>query len=120
MNHTTDMAELKAEIKRWSTELGFQQTGVSDVDLGAVEARLDQWLLAGFHGTMDYMRRHGTKRTHPEELVPGSLRVVSVGMDYLPESQTIAAGLLDHDAKAYVSRYALGRDYHQVFRGRLR
>ena len=114
------MAALKAEIGRWSTELGFQQTGVSDVDLGAVEARLDAWLEAGFHGTMDYMRRHGTKRTRPAELVPGTLRVISVRMDYLPESQTTAAGLLDHDAKAYVSRYALGRDYHKVLRGRLR
>ena len=117
---TTDMPALKAEIKRWSAELGFQRTGVSDVDLGTVEARLDAWLAAGFHGSMHYMQRHGTKRTRPDELVPGTLRVVSVGMDYLPESQSSACGLIDHETKAYVSRYALGRDYHKVLRGRLR
>ena len=114
------MPALKAEIKRWSAELGFQQIGVSDVDLGAVEARLDAWLDAGFHGTMHYMQRHGTKRTRPDELVPGTLRVLSVGMDYLPEAQSSASSLLDHESKAYVSRYALGRDYHKLLRGRLR
>lgn len=114
------MPALKAEIKRWGAELGFQQIGVSDVDLSAVEARLDAWLAAGFHGTMHYMQRHGTKRTRPDELVPGTLRVLSVGMDYLPEAQSSASGLLDHESKAYVSRYALGRDYHKVLRGRLR
>ena len=114
------MPALKAEIKRWSAELGFQQIGVSDVDLSAVEARLDAWLDAGFHGTMHYMQRHGTKRTRPDELVPGTLRVLSVGMDYLPEAQSSASDLLDHESKAYVSRYALGRDYHKLLRGRLR
>ena len=117
---TSDLPALKAEIKRWSAELGFQRTGVSDIDLAAVEARLGEWLAAGFHGTMHYMQRHGTKRTRPDELVPGTLRVVSVAMDYLPESQSSAASLIDHEAKAYVSRYALGRDYHKVLRARLR
>ncbi len=116
----TDMAALKAEIVGWGEELGFQQVGVSDINLAQAEQRLQQWLAARFHGTMDYMQRHGSKRSRPEELVPGTARVISVRMDYLPESQQSAKRLLDDDSRAYVSRYALGRDYHKVMRGRLR
>lgn len=115
-----DYAALKAKIVDWGESLGFQQVGVSDIDLDQAEARLQNWLAGGFHGTMQYMQRHGTKRSHPEELVPGTVRVVSVRMDYLPESQDRAKALLDHPSKAYLSRYALGRDYHKVLRGRLR
>lgn len=115
-----DYAELKARIIDWAESLGFQQLGVSDIDLRKAEARLRDWLDQGRHGTMHYMQRHGTKRSQPDELVPGTLRVVSVRMDYLPESQQRAKALLDHPTKAYVSRYALGRDYHKVMRGRLR
>ncbi len=115
-----DMAALKAAIRDWSRELGFQQVGVSDVDLAAAEARLESWLNRKFHGTMDYMQRHGKKRSRPAALVPGTLRVVSVRMDYLPERQDAAVALLDHPRKAYISRYALGRDYHKVMRKRLR
>ncbi len=115
----TDMAALKAEVLQWSTELGFQQAGVTDIDLSVAEERLRSWLSARFHGAMDYMERHGSKRSRPDELVPGTLRVISVRMDYLPEDQTAARGLLDHESRAYVSRYALGRDYHKVLRKRL-
>ena len=113
------MVALKHEITGWCHELGFQQAGVSDIDLSQAEARLAEWLDARFHGTMHYMERHGTRRSRPEELVPGTVRVISVRMDYLVEEQERAIGLLDHASKAYVSRYALGRDYHKVLRQRL-
>ncbi|MBT8086913.1 MAG: tRNA epoxyqueuosine(34) reductase QueG [Gammaproteobacteria bacterium] len=114
------MAALKAEIADWCKELGFQQCGVSDIDLSTAEGRLGQWLQQRFHGTMDYMRRHGKKRSRPECLVPGTVRVLSVRMDYLPDEGSDPKALLDHVSRAYVSRYALGRDYHKVLRGRLR
>ena len=119
-NGTTDMAALKAEVVAWCRQLGFQQAGVSDIDLAAADARLNDWLEQRFHGSMHYMERHGSKRSHPEELVPGTVRVISVRMDYLPDSQQRMQSLLDDEARAYVSRYALGRDYHKVLRGRLR
>ncbi len=114
------MAALKANIIEWCVELGFQQAGVSDVDLAVAEARLADWLAAKFHGSMQYMQRHGEKRSRPEQLVPGTVRVISVRMDYLPETRDDAKRLLDHESRAYVSRYALGRDYHKVLRSRLR
>ena len=116
----TDMAALKTEVVEWCNELGFQQAGVCDVDLADAEDRLGAWLAARFHGTMDYMQRHGTKRSRPAELVPGTVRVISVRMDYLPEPQEQARQLLDDGSRAYISRYSLGRDYHKVLRGRLR
>ncbi|NNF40819.1 MAG: tRNA epoxyqueuosine(34) reductase QueG [Woeseiaceae bacterium] len=116
----TDMAVFKTEIADWCVELGFQQAGISDIDLAEAETRLATWLERKFHGTMSYMQRHGTKRSRPDELVPGTVRVISVRMDYLPEPQEAAQLALDHDSRAYISRYALGRDYHKVLRGRLR
>jgi epoxyqueuosine reductase len=115
-----DAARLKADICEWALDLGFQQVGVSDIDLACAESRLQEWLQAGFQGRMDYMSRHGTKRSRPQELVPGTLRVISARMDYLPQAQAEAISLLDHERQAYVSRYALGRDYHKVLRNRLR
>ena len=117
---TADMTALKGEVIKWCGELGFQQAGIADIDLADAEARLAEWLKAKFHGSMDYMERHGSKRSRPEELVPGTVRVISVRMDYLPESQDAAKALLDDGSIAYISRYALGRDYHKVLRGRLR
>jgi epoxyqueuosine reductase len=116
----TEIAALKADIVAWSRELGFGQCGVSDIDLGTAEERLADWLAKKFHGSMHYMERHGTRRSRPAELVPGTIRVISARMDYLPESQEAAIGLLDDETRAYVSRYALGRDYHKVLRSRLR
>lgn len=120
MAEKPDLHALAESIRSWSTELGFQQTGISDVDLAAAEDRLAQWVRKKFHGEMHYMSRHGLKRSRPDLLVPGTVRVISVRMDYLPQDQALAADLLDHPRYAYVSRYALGRDYHKVLRGRLR
>ncbi len=114
-----DLAALALAIKAWSLELGFQQAGITGVDLPAIhEARLQQWLAAGYQGDMDYMAAHGHKRTRPAELVPGTLRVVSLRMDYLPGETRMAQRLADPEA-AYISRYALGRDYHKLIRNRL-
>ena len=115
-----ELEALKTELRMQAAELGFQQLGVSDIDLAEAEGRLADWIDAGFHGEMGYMQRHGTKRSRPAELVPGTVRVISVRMDYLVEPAAGAAELLDHGSKAYVSRYALGRDYHKVLRGRLK
>ncbi|MDH3266232.1 MAG: tRNA epoxyqueuosine(34) reductase QueG [Gammaproteobacteria bacterium] len=119
MNSIQTPTALKADIVRWGIELGFQQVGVSDIDLAHAEQRLRRWLADDCHGDMDYMHKHGEKRSRPAELVPGTVRVISVRMDYLPEQQDDARALLDHQSKAYVSRYALGRDYHKVMRRRL-
>ncbi len=116
----TDMTALKRDIIAWCSELGFQQTGIADIDLSHAESHLADWLRAKYHGSMAYMERHGTKRSRPQELVPGTLRVISVRMDYLPEPQDAAKQRLDDGTSAYISRYALGRDYHKVLRGRLR
>lgn len=116
---TEDLSALKEDIFRWGAELGFQQLGVSDINLDEAESRLAQWLADGMHGEMAYMSRHGTKRSRPEQLVPDTVRVISARMDYLPHDQERAKKLLDHESRAYVSRYALGRDYHKVLRGRL-
>ena len=115
-----DLSTLKDDIVQWGSALGFQQVGISDVNLGEAEERLGEWLQAKFHGNMDYMQRHGTKRSRPGELVEGTIRVISVRMDYLSQSQEEAIDQLDHASKSYISRYALGRDYHKVLRGRLR
>jgi epoxyqueuosine reductase len=114
----TDLAPLAASIKAWGAALGFQAVGIADADLGAAETRLAEWLARGFHGEMDYMARHGAKRARPAALVPGTLRVISARMDYLPAAADAEATLADR-SKAYVSRYALGRDYHKVLRARL-
>ncbi len=119
MQDDADLDQLKHDIVEWSREMGFQQLGVADIDLGDAEARLRDWLGRRFHGSMDYMQRHGTKRSRPDELIPGTVRVISVRKDYLVEEQDQAKNALDHPARAYVSRYALGRDYHKVLRRRL-
>ncbi len=115
---TQDLASLAQSIKEWGRELGFQQVGITDVELGEHEHHLQRWLDAGHQGEMDYMAAHGSKRSHPDELVPGTLRVISLRMDYLP-GDTRMAKVLGQPEKAYVSRYALGRDYHKLIRKRL-
>lgn len=113
-------AALARAIKAWGAELGFQQVGITDTDLGPAETRLLAWLAAGRQGDMAYMARHGTRRTRPAELLPGTLTVISVRLDYLPESQARMVEALADPARAYVARYALGRDYHKILRRRLR
>ena len=110
---------LVADIRRWGAELGFQQIGVSDIDLSKAEERLATWLARGYQGDMAYMSRHGEKRSRPATLLPGTTSVVSARMDYLPDETSSPGELLDHASKAYVSRYALGRDYHKLMRKRL-
>jgi epoxyqueuosine reductase len=114
-----DYRTLARQIKGWGLELGFQQVGITDTDLGEDEAHLLQWLAKSRHGCMDYMQRHGTRRSRPAELVPGTVRVISVRMDYWPAGSKPAEKLLQDPASAYLSRYALGRDYHKLMRKRL-
>lgn len=113
------MGDLAKRIRSWGKELGFQQVGFSDTDLDEHEAHLNRWLANGFHGEMEYMRRHGTRRSRPQELEPGTLRVISVRMDYLPETTASIEDLLKLPDKGVISRYALGRDYHKLMRRRL-
>ncbi|MEM7611483.1 MAG: tRNA epoxyqueuosine(34) reductase QueG [Pseudomonadota bacterium] len=110
---------IRSKIDSWAKALGFDAIGVSDIALGDAEPRLQRWLAKRYHGDMRYMQRHGMKRSRPAELLPGTIRIISVRMDYLPEPQADAIAQLDHASKAYVSRYALGRDYHKLMRRRL-
>jgi len=114
-----DFQTLRTDIDRWSAELGFQRVGVTGVELGDDEAHLLNWLDAGFHGEMDYMARHGLRRSRPAELHSGTVRVISARMDYAPPALGNAWHVLDDDEKGYVARYAFGRDYHKVLRHRL-
>lgn len=99
--------------------LGFNAVGISNIDLSVAEQRLLDWLAQGYHGDMAWMAHHGSKRSRPAELVPGTLSVISVRMDYFPPDSVDAEMLLNHPERAYISRYALGRDYHKVLRQRL-
>lgn len=110
---------MKSDIFRWGMELGFQQLGVADTDLQEHERHLLDWLEQGMHGQMSYMQRHGTRRSRPAELLPGTLRVISARMDYLTEQAQDARQLLEQPEQALISRYALGRDYHKLMRQRL-
>ncbi len=113
-----DPAGLAARVKAWGRELGFQKVGIAAVELPEDERHLLAWLEAGHNGGMAWMARHGTRRARPAEIVPGTLRVISARMDYWPGGVDADTVLAD-PSLAYVSRYALGRDYHKVVRGRL-
>jgi len=115
---TPALAELAESIRDWGRELGFQQAGITSVDLGEHAEHLESWLAAGYQGEMAYMAAHGSKRSHPEQLVPGTLRVISLRMDYLPGDTQMTRALKAPET-AYLSRYALGRDYHKLIRKRL-
>ena len=115
----TDYAVLAQDIKRWGAELGFQQVGIADCDLPEAEARLMEWLGKGYHGEMEYLERHGTKRSRPGELVPGTLRVIAARMNYSPPGARDSWEVMADGSRAYVSRYALGRDYHKLMRARM-
>lgn len=112
------MQDLAKQIKQWGQELGFQQIGITDTDLSHYEQRFLDWLAAGFHGEMAYMAKHGTKRSRPAELLPGTIRIISARMDYFPPGNE-APQVLNDSHKGYISRYALGRDYHRLMRKRL-
>ncbi len=115
----SELAQLASRIKNWGEELGFQQLGITDTQLKGHEKLLLKWLEKGYHGSMEYMERHGTSRSRPAELVPGTVRVISARMDYLTDAARPAAELMDEPDKALISRYAMGRDYHKVMRKRL-
>ena len=116
MTPPLDLAALKRELASRARELGFGALGVASVEIPEDEQHLLRWLEAGFHGDMRYMERHGSKRSRPQELVPGTVRVISARMDYWPaEARGAAQALADPEA-GYISRYALGRDYHKVLR----
>ena len=123
-NSIADTDKLISKITTWAIELGFQGVGFSDVDLSAAEEQLMKWLNKDYHGDMDWMQKHGTKRSRPEELVEGTRSIISVRMDYLPPTSSAQQSLdpvmvLNHPELGYISRYALGRDYHKVMRKRL-
>ena len=119
MSYPLDLQQLAEQIKQWGRDLGFQQVGICDTDLSAEEPKLQAWLDKQYHGEMDWMARHGMMRARPHELLPGTLRVISVRMNYLPAKAAFASTLKDPQL-GYVSRYALGRDYHKVLRNRLK
>lgn len=116
---SVDLDNLANNIKAWGKSLGFQQVGIADIDVSQHQQALLEWIDKGYHGQMSFFERNIEKRLHPEQLLPGTLRVISVRMDYLPEDAAFASTLED-PKKAYISRYALGRDYHKVMRKRLK
>jgi epoxyqueuosine reductase len=113
------MQELSTSIKNWGLALGFNHIGITDTNLHEAETRHEDWIKKGFHGEMDYMAKHGVKRTRPAELVPNTLRVISVRLDYLPPNAADSERIMQNNEKAFISRYALGRDYHKVLRNKL-
>ncbi len=115
----TDFAALTSTIKTWAQELGFQAVGISDTDLHTESIELAQYLAEGRHGSMDYMARHGMLRAEPAQLVPGTLRIISVRLDYTPPAAADSWQVMAASDKAFLSRYALGRDYHKVLRAKL-
>ena len=115
----SNYATLTEQIRGWAHELGFQAVGISDTNLDAAEAGLLKWLGQGLHGELDYMAKHGVKRSRPAELIPGTLRVISLRMNYLPPAAKDSWQVMEDSEQAFISRYALGRDYHKVLRNRL-
>jgi len=118
--NTQELAELAEQIKCWGLDQGFDAVGITDIELSQHEQHLDKWLAKGMHGKMDYMHKHGTMRSHPEQLLSGTSRVISCRLDYAPHDIDNAEAMLDKDQIAYISRYALGRDYHKVMRAKLK
>ena len=120
-NPPRDFVALTIAIKAWSKELGFQDIRIADAaaDMSQAEAGLREWLGQGHHGEMDYMAKHGSRRTRPAELVSGTLRVISVRMNNTPPVAKNSWEVMQDGTRAFISRYALGRDYHKVLRARL-
>ena len=112
-------AQLATQIKSWGAELGFQAVGIAGVELPQAEQRLMEWLAAGRHGAMNYMAKHGSKRARPAQLLPGTLRVISARLDYRPPQTRDSWEVMHDPDSAFISRYALGRDYHKLMRQRL-
>ena len=116
--NTLDSHKLAEEIKVWGQELGFQQVGITDINMREHAEHLQDWLKKNYHGEMAYMADHGDMRYRPEKLVPKTLRIITVRMDYMPpEIETLK--IINSPQQAYISRYALGRDYHKLMRKRI-
>lgn len=113
-----DLLHLRQQLDQWCSELGFQQVGVSSIDTGQHGQHLADWLANHYHGEMAYMADHGSMRANPDQLLPGTVSIISVRMDYRPHEPDFHQSLSDPD-RAYVARYALGRDYHKVIRKKL-
>jgi epoxyqueuosine reductase len=118
MDNEPDFQQLANDIKLWGEAFGFQQIGITDIDLTAYEARFNAWIANGFHGSMHYMKQQGSKRYRPAELIPNTVRVISARIDYLPPNTAIPK-VLQNPEQGFISRYALGRDYHKLIRKRL-
>ena len=112
-------AAIESRIRQWGRELGFAAVAIAGTELAEEEARLLAWLGRGWHGEMDYMARHGARRARPAELVPGTLSVITVRLDYLPGEMADPETVLADATRGYVARYAMGRDYHKVMRAKL-
>ena len=119
MHTAVQEASVEERVKRWGRELGFDAIAIAGTELAEEEARLIEWLGRGWHGEMDYMARHGARRARPAELVPGTLSVITARMNYMPAEARDSWDVLEDPASAFVSRYALGRDYHKVLRAKL-
>ena len=118
IDNLIDFKQLANSVKQWGLELGFQQVGITDTQLQVYEKRLQEWLNKGHHGQMSFMTKHGKKRSNPAQLIPNTLCIISVRMNYLPADPKIIETLQDPN-KGYISRYAVGRDYHKLMRKRL-
>lgn len=114
-----DYSKLAQQIKCWAKEIGFDEVGITDTQLDEHETHLMNWLADGWHGEMEYMSSHGTKRSRPEKLMPGTIRIISTRINYQAPDAKDEEKVLDHPSQAYISRYALGRDYHKVIRKQL-
>ncbi len=114
-----DYSQLAVDIKTWGIELGFQQVAITNTNLEQAEHYLKNWLDDDFHGDMGYMKKHGLKRSRPQDLIPGTRSIITARMDYYPEYFESSEKTLSNPEKGYISRYALGRDYHKVLRKRL-
>lgn len=117
MTETT--IELIHNIKLWGKSLGFADVGITNTDLSSYEAEYLDWIKRNYHGEMEYMKRHGTKRTRPNELEPNTQSIISVRLNYLDLNAESPFKQLHNDQQAYISRYALGKDYHKLLRKRL-
>ena len=115
-----DPGELKKLIQRWSEELGFDGIGVAGIDINEDEKYLNKWLQNKFHGSMNYMEKHGLKRSRPDVLLPGTVRVISLKMHYFSRDAIRAQNLLENTGIGYISSYALGLDYHKTIKNKLK
>ena len=119
MSIPNEFKQLSADIKQWGVALGFSEIGITDTDLTEAEVGHQAWIAKNFHGEMDYMAKHGVKRTRPAELVQNTVRIISARLDYLPPNAADSESIMQDSTKAFISRYALGRDYHKVMRNKL-